>query len=210
METERIPVELSRVDGLSVGQLRSLSNKVGEAAAHFQNERFDEARAILAAVVERYPTIPEVRELHALTLYRLGRWKPAIAQIDALLAMEHSFDLHAVLADCHRALGNYQTVEDLWDELREASPTGDVVTEGRIVAAGALADQGELRSAIRLLEKGPTKPKRPQESTVRLWYALADLHERAGELPLAREGFQRIVSHDPRFGDAAVRLADLR
>lgn len=203
-------MELSRIDGLSVGQLRSLSNKVGEAAGHFQNDRFDEARQILGRVAERYPAVPEIRELYGLTLYRLGRWKAAIAQIEALLALEHTFDLHAVLADCHRGLGDYAKVAELWDELREASPTGDVVTEGRIVAAGALADQGELRSAVRLLEKGPTKPKRPQESTLRLWYALADLQERVGEVPLARETLQRIVNHDARFSDAAERLDDLR
>src|SRR5207249_1847774 len=83
------------------------------------------------------------------------------------------------LADCHRALGHWPEVAALWEELRAASPGAEVVTEGRIVAAGALADQGQVRAAIRLLRKG-AEPSRPKWFHPRLWYALADLYERAG------------------------------
>ena len=36
-----------------------------------------------------------------------------------------------------------ENAQALWAELREVSPSAELVTEGRIVAAGSLADRGE-------------------------------------------------------------------
>ena len=47
------------------------------------------------------------------------------------------------------------------------------------------------------------------EHHLRLWYALADLYERAGDLPRARELFDRVREHDAAFADVAERLAAL-
>ena len=44
-------------------------------------------------------------------------------------------------------------VAELWADLAWVSPSADVVTEGRIVYAGALADQGRLPEALELLRK---------------------------------------------------------
>ncbi|CAB4798885.1 unannotated protein [freshwater metagenome] len=44
---------------------------------------------------------------------------------------------------------------------------------------------------------------------LRLWYALADLEERAGNIPAARARFDRIRQHDAGFADVAERLAAL-
>ena len=76
------------------------------------------------------------------------------------------------------------TAERLWDDLREASPDADLVAEGRIVAAGVHADQGGTWPAPwRLLERSLRRVDRPQERHLRQWYVLADLAERAGDLP---------------------------
>ena len=74
------------------------------------------------------------------------------------------------------------------------------MTEGRIVYAGALADQGRLPEALALLRKRAERIKKPGEHQLRLWYALADLEERAGNLARARELF-----HEVRRADAVVR-----
>ncbi len=89
------------------------------------------------------------------------------------------------------------------------SPAAEIVTEGRIVAAGALADRGKLGEAIKLLERSPGNPKRILPHHLRLWYALADLQERAGDIPAARALFRKISAQDPGFVDAAERLAAL-
>ena len=130
---------------------------------------------------------------------------------EAFTRLTGSVEQHPVLADAYRALGRHTKVEALWDELRKASPGPALVTEGRIVMAGSLADRGELRKAIALLEKAP-QPRRgrpPAAHQLRLWYALADLYERVGDAPRARELFARVASFDPDLADTAERLAAL-
>jgi hypothetical protein len=116
---------------------------------------------------------------------------------------------HPVLADCHRALRHWDEVDRLWEELREASPSADLVTEGRIVATGALADRGRLTDAIALLAHGFKPPSRPQPFHLRRMYALADLYERVGELPGARALFERVAAADPDFVDVLTRVRSL-
>nr|MDQ3757492.1 tetratricopeptide repeat protein [Actinomycetota bacterium] len=147
--------------------------------------------------------------LHGLTLYRMGRWREAIKELEAFRSLTGSYDQHPVLADCHRALRQWRSVERLWEDLRQGSPAGEVVVEGRIVMAGAKADRGDIGGAVALLEKARTDVKRPKLHHLRLWYALADLYERAGDIPRARELFRRVLDHDREFADAAERMAGL-
>ena len=90
-----------------------------------------------------------------------------------------------------------------WRELAATSPGPELVTEGRIVAAGALADRGRVDEAVALLDRRAGKVTRARAHHLRLWYALGDLQERAGNLPRARALFARVRSHDPRFADVA-------
>lgn len=168
-----------------------------------------DAVRMLRTVRDVNPDVPEVRELLGVALYRLGRWVPAQKELEAYVEMTRSTDQHPVLMDTLRAQGKHTRVQALWEELGAASPAPDIVTEGRIVAAGSLADRGKIVQAIKLLERGPVSPKRPAPHHLRLWYALADLHERAGDLPAARALFRRVSSHDPAFVDVAERLAAL-
>jgi tetratricopeptide (TPR) repeat protein len=112
--------------------------------------------------------------------------------------------------DCYRALRRWRKVEELWLELASVSPTAELVAEGRIVYAGALADQGRLPEALTLLRKRAETVKAPRDHHLRLWYALADLEERAGNVPRARALFDRVRREDAGFADVAERLAGLR
>ena len=116
----------------------------------------------------------------------MGRWRQAVTELEAAEELTDSVEQHPVLADAHRALGHADAVERLWDELRRGGVGVEVLTEGRIVTAGARADGATSRGAIALLEGGPVEVRRPQEHHLRLWYALAALYERAGDLPRAR------------------------
>ena len=182
--------------------------RLAEAARAFEEEHYRDARRLLLPLVEREPESAPVRELNGLTLYRLGRWKAAIVELEAFERLTGTLEQHPVLADCYRALKRWPKVDELWDELRRGSPGADLVNEGRIVAAGALADRGNLKAAISLLEKAP-EPKHPKPRHLRLWYALADLRERAGDIPAARDLFSRIVRHDATFADVPERLSSL-
>lgn len=187
-----------------------LIGRIGAAADAYAGERYDEARRILSPIVSEAPDFVETRELFGLTLYRLGRWRQAITQLEAFVELSgQSTEQHPVLADCYRAEGKYQEVERLWRELREASPSPDLVTEGRIVAAGALADQGRLTDAIRTLATGFRLPKTPREYHLRRAYALADLYERSGDVLQARNLFGRVAHFDDGSLDAEERVRAL-
>ncbi|QGG95215.1 tetratricopeptide repeat protein [Actinomarinicola tropica] len=210
---ERRPLEDAEIDvtvaeaSRAVGRDRAgrVEARLKEAAKAFDGERFAEARKILAPLVDQAPSSVALRELNGLTLYRLGRWKAAAEELEVFRELSGSTDQHPVLADCYRALRRWADVDDLWEELRAASPSAELVTEGRIVTAGALADRDRLPEAIELLDKGFRWPKRPLVHHLRRGYALADLYERAGDVPRARSLFARIAAADPDFGDVEAR-----
>nr|ADI18051.1 hypothetical protein [uncultured actinobacterium HF0200_20K23] len=183
--------------------------RVGEAGEHFLADRFGEVDDILRPIIKKYPQIPELHELYGLTLYRLGRWSDALERLQHFTDVTGDVDQFPVMADCYRALGEVQSVRKLWDELRVAGPEAEIITEGRIVMAGTLADTGDVAGGIRLLERGPIKTKKPRDHHVRLWYALADLYERAGDHQRARRGFERIQQVEPGYADVADRLSSL-
>ncbi len=192
------------------GVAARVERKLGQAADAFEQDHLPDALRILRPLSKEAPNVPAVRELTGLAFYGTGQWAAAAKELEAFRSLAASVEQHPVLADCYRALGRYAAVNELWDELREASPGAALVTEGRIVAAGALADQGDVAGAIRLLERGPVKPTRSAASHhARLWYALADLYERAGDTPRARELFARVVAAEPGLADATDRLLAL-
>lgn len=156
------------------------------------------------------PGAVSIRELYGLTLYRLGRWKDAIRELRAVGELSGSVDQHPVIADSERALGHHEAVAELWSELRRAGAGSDVLAEGRLVMAGSLSDRGHIAEAISLLEPAANREiRKPLDRHVRQWYLLADLYERAGDVPRAREYFRRVVAADPEMSDAAERLAVL-
>lgn len=185
------------------------NERLRDAAHAFERERFEESRGLLRPIAEQAPQAASVRELLGLTYYRLGRWSEAVRELEAFRQLTGSTEQHPVLADAYRALKRRREVEELWDELRDSSPAADLITEGRIVMAGALADQGNLRDAIALLERSQRSVKRAEVHHLRQGYALADLYERAGDVARARELFRWVLTHEPDFADAAERAGSL-
>jgi len=209
----RAPAEVAEEIGRVVGTRSAgkVEARLMAAASAFDAERWQDAASILRPLVRSHPAVHAVRELMGLSLYRQGRWEQAIVQLEALFLLTGAVDQHPVMADCHRALGNHKRVDDLWRELRESSPAPEVLDEGRIVVAGARADRGDLAGAIRLLERGPSGPRRGsvREHQLRVWYALGDLYERAGDTVQARTVFARLAATAPGFADVSERVRAL-
>src|SRR5262249_13055971 len=181
--------ESSRLAGRGARQAQADLERAAEA---FAAGRERDAARLLRPLRDLYPDASAVRELLGLSQYRLGQYAAASKELEAFADLTGSVDQHPVLMDCARALGRYARVEELWDELAAASPSAALVSEGRIVLAGARADQGRLHEAIATLDRRRGTPGRVQEHHLRVWYALADLYERAGEIPKARELFLRV------------------
>ena len=206
-----IEEEVRRELSQAVGTVRAprLEQRLADATRAFAAERYTDSARILRKLVEEAPRVAAARELYGLTLYRQQKWKPAIKELEAFRLLTGSTEQHPVLADCYRALGDRAAVSDLWEELRQASPSAELMVEGRIVAAGSLADRGDLVAAIRLLEQGWKLPRQPREHHLRRAYALGDLYERAGDVARARELFGRVATADRDFADVRVRLRAL-
>lgn len=198
--------ELARLAGRNA---RRVQDQLARAAEAFAAGRERDAARILRPLRDAYPEAGAVRELLGLCHYRMGQYPAATRELEAFVELSDSVEQHPVLMDCYRAAGKYAKVDELWAELAAASPSAALVIEGRIVLAGSLADRGRLRDAISVLERRAEDVKRAQSHHVRLWYALADLDERAGDLPRARILFERVRRHDPSFADVAERLAAL-
>lgn len=188
---------------------KKLQRRLAEAALAFEADRFPQAEQLLASIDRLSPGVPEVMELRGLNFYRLGHWGRAINQIEAFAEMTGSVEQHPVWADCCRALRRWTKAEELWNELGQASPSAELIEEGRIVQAGVLADRDRVPDAIRLLERAPKPQRRPGLHHLRRWYVLGDLYERSGDVAHARAVFGEIIDHEPDFGDAAERLANL-
>ena len=196
-------------DAVGITKAGHVERRLAEAVKAYERDRYQDALTTVRAVTRVAPLSPAVRELHGLALYRLGKWKAAIRELEAFHAITGSFDQHPVLADCHRATGRHRKVEEVIEALRQSSPSPELLTEGRIVLAGSRADRGDLAGAIELLERSRSRVRSPRLHHLRLWYALADLYERAGEVPKARALFHSVLEADPGLFDTADRVAAL-
>jgi tetratricopeptide (TPR) repeat protein len=189
-----------------------LLRRLERATVAYKRDRYEEAYRTTKALAALVPESPSVRELHGLVCYRLGRWTEAARHLEAARELGGGDPSQIpVIMDCRRALSQHRKVEALFDELRASSPAADVLSEGRLVLAGQRADRGDIDGAIELLvTSGAGRNLRhPRERHLRQWYVLADLYERAGDLPRARELFARVAEADPALADAPRRMAEL-
>ena len=187
-----------------------LLREVMAGADAYAGLRDREALRHLRPVRDALPDAPSVRELTGLAQYRIGNYRAAATELEAFVELTDSVEQHPVLMDCYRAQRRWRRVDELWAELAAASPSAELMTEGRIVAAGALADRRLLPEAIATLDKKAGAVRKPQMYHLRLWYALGDLEERAGNNSRARALFDRIAAHDRDFADVASRRTALR
>lgn len=189
----------------------SLVGRMSSAVTAYERGRYNDALRLGAQVAKEVTSVAAVRRLTGFAAYRLGRWRDALRHLEAYAAMTGEADAFPAIMDAQRALGRHSQVTQTWADLRRSSPEAAVLAEARIVAAGSLADQAKYREAIELLEAGGAARslRNPSERHLRLWYALGDLYERAGDVPRARELFLRVARVDPEAYDVPDRLEAL-
>jgi tetratricopeptide (TPR) repeat protein len=176
----------------------------------FEAHRYDDARKILNPMSREYSEVAAVREMLGLCLYRAGQYKRALIELEVAVQLNPDWIFnHAVIADCHRALGQHDMVEKYWRELSEASPHPELMAEGRIVMAGSMADRKQITEALALMDRAAGDMKRPSEYHLRQWFVIADLYDKDGNVIKARQFFERIAAIDPQFVDVAERLSTL-
>jgi tetratricopeptide (TPR) repeat protein len=188
-----------------------LVEKAESAFAAYDRGRFQDARTAIKQVVDEAPSVVAVQELAGLAAYRSSRWREAVRHLRVFTDLTGSTTHLPELMDSQRALHKPNKVAELWTELRQSSPDPDVLAEGRIVAASSLAENGDLNGAISLLATAGAQKmlRNPAERHLRQWYVLADLYERAGDIPRAREYFERVRRAEPDAYDVNDRLRNL-
>lgn len=186
---------------------KRLISKLALALDAFEKGRYQDAKRIIIPITRECEGVHLIHEIAGLSLYRLGQWRDAADHLEkARASMPASTLNHPVLADCYRALMRYEKVDELWKELKDASPDPAIVAEGRIVAASAQADRGDMQNAVRIMQQTKKDPAKVREHHLREWYVLADLFDRSGDVINAREWFGKIANNDPDFSDVRERL----
>lgn len=182
-----------------------------ESVEAYNRGRYLDAARWIRPVAEMAPAVAAIREVAGLANYRAGKWRAALTHLRAHADLTGDVTHLPALMDCERALGHPRKVGWLYDEVRAASPTPEVLSEARIVLAASLSDRGKLEEAIAVLvSSGADKRVRnPADRHVRQWYVLADLYERSGDVPRARELFTRVALADPGAYDVDDRLEEL-
>jgi tetratricopeptide (TPR) repeat protein len=202
-----IAEELARV--ATPARVGRYQERLATAADALDRGRYEDARRLVQPVLREVPDLAFAHELAGLASYRLGQWRKAATELEAARLLDGTLNHHAVLADSYRALRRYHEVEELWRELRDGSPAPALLAEGRIVAAGAQADRGDLPGALRTMAKAETVPKKVREHHLRQWYVIADLSDRSGDVMAARRWFGLVAQHDADFADVQDRLRSL-
>jgi tetratricopeptide (TPR) repeat protein len=186
-----------------------LIERLAQAQQALDRERFDDARRLATPLLRDVPGVAAAHEVVGLAAYRAGRWKQAVGELEAAQRLHPAVELLPVLADGYRALRRWNDVARVWADLRAASPAQEILAEGRIVAAGAEADRGDLQGAIRTMAKAKQMPRRVRDHHLRQWYVLGDLYDRAGDPLEAAHWFDLVARHDAEFVDVADRLRAL-
>lgn len=202
-----VEAELSSALGAQRGA--RLSERLAQASEALDRERYQEARRIASAIAKEAPSVSAAHELLGLANYRLGKFKQAASTLEVAQDLHANPALLPVIADCYRAQARWAAVDRVWMEIKEASPSHDVMAEGRMVAAGVLADQGDLRAALDLMEPARKRPKAVRDFHLRQWYVLGDLSDRVGDPISARRWFSTIGEFDDDFADVDARLRSL-
>ncbi len=194
------------VDEVGSNRGPRLAERLAMASEALDRERYDEARRIASAIAKEAPNVAAVHEVLGLSSYRLGRYKQAAKALERANELHPDPALLPALADCYRALRRWTAVERIWREIREISPAQEILAEGRIVAAGALADRDDLPGAIGVMASATKPPKRVRDHHLRQWYVLGDLYDRSGDPINARRWFGEVASRDADFADVTDRL----
>ena len=159
------------------------------------------------------PTRPRVRELLGLVHYRLGHYPAAR---EGARGVRRPHRLRRAAPRPHGLLPRAAPLPQGRRAVGASSPTRRrrprSSTEGRIVARrrARRPTAGSTRRSP-LLERRGADAKRAQEHHLRLWYALADLYERAGDIPRAARAVRprraRTTRRSPTSPSASPALA---
>lgn len=139
-----------------------------------------------------------IRELLALTYYRMEQWEEALREARAFRRLAGETTHMAIELDCLRALGRREDVDKTWALLRELGAEGQAKSEAKVVYAAFLLEEGEAARAWKVVQPGRLRADAP-EHVVREWYVAARAAAAIGDAATALQLAQAIEKHDVAF-----------
>lgn len=146
-----------------------------------------------------------VREALGVVQYMKGDFEAARSELQTYRRISGKHDQNHLLADCARAQGRSEKVEEYVEEMLRADVPAERVAEGVIVLAADRADRGDLEGALAALERIKSDTVPEGEPRVRWWYMAADLHNRLGNQDAERDYLERITEVDADYLDVMQR-----
>jgi tetratricopeptide (TPR) repeat protein len=175
------------------------------ASEAFSADRLDEATALLESAKRHAPRSPSIRELAGLVHYHRGQWREAARELAAYRRLSGRSDHDPLYADALRALGRTDRALEVLASVDPDEVPEEVYVEALVVEAGILRDAGRPEDAASRLRGGPLHPREVRPHHLRLWYALAEALEEAGERKESRSWWDAIYAEDADFFDVARR-----
>jgi tetratricopeptide (TPR) repeat protein len=179
------------------------------ASRALDRESFEQATRYAGEAKALASRAGPVREVLGISLYRLGRFREALRELQAYRRMTGRPDQNHLIADAHRGLGAPEKAIPVVREALAARVRDEVRAEAAVVGAAALADLGRYQEALALLAPIAAGAETARPHDLRVWYVRADVLERAGRKREAAREFRRVLRHDPQAFDVAERLSRL-
>ena len=171
-------------------------NLLSAAAGSFEEGRYAAARKKLIEAKALSSRAGAIRELLALSCYRMGKWQEAVREIRTFRRVTGDTTHMAIEMDSLRALGRFDDVHATWDTFQELGGSKAAEAELRVVYGSFLLDQGEDRDAWEV-----TRPKRlavdAPDWERRRWYVAARAAARLGDKDTAKQIANAIEKQDP-------------
>lgn len=181
------------------------------AVAALESGRTVEAERLATEAKELAARSGAIREVLGLALYRRGRFREALRELQAYRRITGRLDQNHLIADSHRALDAPDKAVAAAREALDARAhlPAEARAEAAVVAGAALADLGRYEEALTLLRRFERGSEGARPSDLRVWYVIGDILERSGRRRDAARAFRRVLDHDANSFDAAERLARL-
>lgn len=171
-------------------------NLLSAAAGSFEEGRYAAARKKLIEAKALSSRAGAIRELLALSCYRLGFWQEALREIRTYRRITGDTTHMAIEMDSLRALGRFDDVHSTWRTFQELGGSPAAEAELRVVYGSFLLDGGDAQNAWDV-----TRPRRlskdAAEWEVRRWYVAARAAARLGDRKTARQIATAIEELDP-------------
>ncbi len=171
-------------------------NLLSAAAGSFEEGRYPAARKKLLEAKALSPQPGAIRELLALSCYRMGLWQEALREIRTFRRITGDTTHMAVEMDSLRALERIDDVHSTFETFLELGGSNAAEAEIRVVYGSFLLDQGDNRKAWEI-----TRPRRlskdAPEWEIRRWYVAARAAARLGDKATAKQIASAIEEIDP-------------